>query len=555
MIDRLLRRLPGDAAPTAKSYAPLFIVASVFALMLAVFAPVTRAKQQFLTARAPTAGTTNQVASGPAGGTDAAATGGPGATTAAAAGGGGSGGQAAGGGVQPCQDRAQQVPGDPYSPPCLTFSGDNGGATFKGVTATDITVAIRELEGPTAGEIFAQLSGEPVISSKEAVENTIMALAEYFNSHFQFYGRKINIQFFKGQGNGSSELLGGGKEQALSDAVHVSQEMGAFADLSGITLPYADALVQQGIVNFGAPYPSREWFVQRAPYTWSNFPDGTNVTESAASEILVREPAGSVAQFGGPDVNGKPRVYGIVAPENQEYQESVSHYTSLLAAGNITPKINLKYKLDISSMPNQASNIIAQLKDAGVTTVLCGCDPVMLALGLTPKANEQNYLPEWETAGLAFVDQDIVSQLIDQTQWAHAYGIAYNAESEPEGRSYPYAAYKQMRPNDEPAFGVEELYYQMYMLAIGLQMAGPNLTPDTFAQGMFAYPAQSGPRGLWHFAPDDYTTTDDFREIWWDPNAISGQNNKPGAWQQLAGGQRYTRDSPDRPPATWFKPQ
>jgi len=420
MIDRLLRRLPGDAGPTAKSYAPLLVAAVAFTLMLGVFAPVTRAKQQFLSARAPTASAVGQTASGPGATAGAGAAAGPDAAGAAANGGPAPGGQAAGTGVQPCPDRPQQVPGDPYSPPCLAFSGDNGGATFKGVTATDITVAIRELEGPTAGEIFAQLSGEPVISSKEAVENTILALADYFNAHFQFYGRKINIQFFKGQGNGSSELLGGGKEQALSDAVHVSQEMGAFADLSGITLPYSDALVQQGILNFGAPYPSREWFVQRAPYAWSNFPDGTNVTESAASEILVREPAGSVAQFGGPDVNGKPRVYGIVAPENQEYQESVSHYTSLLANGNITPKINLKYKLDISSMPNQASNIIAQLKDAGVTTVLCGCDPVMLALGLTPKANEQNYTPEWETAGLAFVDQDIVSQLIDQKQWSHA---------------------------------------------------------------------------------------------------------------------------------------
>ena len=29
----------------------------------------------------------------------------------------------------------------------------------------------------------------------------------------------------------------------------------------------------------------------------------------------------------------------------------------------------MKYKLDIDSMPNQASNIIAQLKDAGITTV------------------------------------------------------------------------------------------------------------------------------------------------------------------------------------------
>ena len=70
----------------------------------------------------------------------------------------------------------------------------------------------------------------------------------------------------------------------------------------------------------------------------------------------------------------------------------------------------------------------------------------MLALGLTPKANEQGYEPEWLTSGLAFVDQDIVGQLIDTKQWQHAFGIAYNAESEPQGRSFPYAAYKQMRP-------------------------------------------------------------------------------------------------------------
>ena len=37
--------------------------------------------------------------------------------------------------------------------------------------------------------------------------------------------------------------------------------------------------------------------------------------------------------------------------------------------------MNMKYKLDISSMPNQASNIVAQLKDAGVTSVLCALRP------------------------------------------------------------------------------------------------------------------------------------------------------------------------------------
>jgi hypothetical protein len=151
------------------------------------------------------------------------------------------------------------------------------------------------------------------------------------------------------------------------------------------------------------------------------------------------------------------------------------------------------------------------------------------------------------------VDQDIVSQLIDAKQWSRAFGIAYNAEPEPLGGSFPYAAFKQERPKDEPAFGVEELYYQMYILAIGLQMAGPKLTPQTFESGMFAYGGGKGPRGLWRFGSGDYTATDDFREIWWDPNRVSAQNNKPGAWVELNGGARYLTGAAPTGPAAFFK--
>ena len=61
---------------------------------------------------------------------------------------------------------------------------------------------------------------------------------------------------------------------------------------------------------------------------------------------------------------------------------------------------------------------------------------------------------------------------------------------------------------------------------------------------MFAYPGGSGPRGLWGFGQGDYTPTDDFREIWWDPNRISAQNNKAGAWVQLNGGRRWSPRQP-----------
>jgi hypothetical protein len=454
--------------------------------------------------------------------------------------------------VTPCADRTLQVPGDPYSPPCLDFAGDNGGSTARGVTAEEIVVSVRVLEGPSAAEIFADISGESVEDSPESYENTLRALGDYFSTRFQLYGRKLTFELFRGQGNGAAELTGGGKEAALADAV-TARELGAFADLSAITTPYADAIARQGIVGFGAPYPSRSWFVERRPFAWSPFPDGTSVSEAGVAWVVARLRSQDTADHAGAGLRGKPRVYGLVAPENAEYRGSVERYVQQVEAAGFSFAADLRYKVDINSMPNQASNIVAQLKDAGVTTVVCACDPVMLALGMAPKANEQEWEPEWLTGGLAFVEQDIVSQLIDDRQWQHAFGTAFNAESEPLGASYPYAAFKQMRPDDEPSFGVEELYYQMYMLALGIQLAGPELTPESFEAGMFSYPGRSGPRGFWSFGPDDYTSTDDFREIWWDPDRISAQNNEPGAWVELNGGARYFTDTVPHGPAPFFQ--
>ncbi|MGH9275430.1 MAG: hypothetical protein ACRDZU_12355, partial [Acidimicrobiales bacterium] len=546
---------PPSRRGVLRSYGPLAAAAVGFLVMAAAVPALPREHQGYAGAVSvpnvvadPEAGPGTTVA-----GADPSGPGGPAGTPGSGPGASGPGTTDGTANVGACAGQTAQVPGDPYSPPCYAFSGDNGGTTYQGVTDDEIVITIRQLEGPSAAEIFADISGQSVNDSPEAITDTVLALAEYFSQRFQFYGRKLRIEFFRGEGVGASELLGGGKEKALADAVRASKEFGAFADLSGITIPYSDALARQGVVNFGSPYPSREWFVSRRPYAWSLFPDGTNVVESASAALIARFPAQSTVEHGGPALMGKPRRYAVVAPENAEYQESVQAYFGRVESAGINIEMNMKYKLDIASMPNQASNIIAQLKDRGITTILCGCDPVMLALGLTPKANEQDYEPEWVTAGLAFVDQDIVSQLIDTKQWAHAFGIAYNAESEPQGRSFPYAAYKQMRPNDEPAFGVEEIYYQMYLLAIGIQMAGPNLTPETFEAGMFAYPGGSGPRGLWGFGEGDYTPTDDFREIWWDPDRISPQNNKAGAWVQLNGGRRWSPRNPPTGPAGFFE--
>jgi hypothetical protein len=131
--------------------------------------------------------------------------------------------------------------------------------------------------------------------------------------------------------------------------------------------------------------------------------------------------------------------------------------------------------------------------------------------------------------GTALTDADIVGQLWNQQFASHAFGVSSLNGFQPPTNTIAYAAYKSVR-QDEPAFSVDLIYYQMYMLAIGLQGAGPNLTPATFEQGMFAYPPKLGPVGLWKFGPGDRTAANDVREIYWDPAAISTYNGKNGSY-------------------------
>jgi hypothetical protein len=159
---------------------------------------------------------------------------------------------------------------------------------------------------------------------------------------------------------------------------------------------------------------------------------------------------------------------------------------------------------------------------------------------LTSQAAQQNYFPEWVITGVAYVDQDLVGQLLAPSEWAHAFGVSYAGPTQPLKGSFAYNMAKQFgTPGTEPSITTQLIFDQMQVLAIGLQMAGPDLTPATFQSGMFAYLPRSGPEGLWDFGPGDYSTSDDAHEIYWNPNATSIENGKKGA---------YISTSPNRYP-------
>jgi hypothetical protein len=445
-----------------------------------------------------------------------------------------------GGNVAPakgsCPDRKQQIPGDPYSPPCVAFTGSNGGATTRGVTAKEIIVSARMLNEKGFQQTLAALAGAEITDDPPDVKRTIDAFTEYFNRNFQFYGRKIKIAYHNGKGSSTDELLGGGQAEAQADAIHVSQNIKAFAEINGSTAPYADALARQKVLAFGTPYLSRKWHNEHRPFNWSIATDCSIVAETAA-EYYVNLLAGKNADFAGDGLKGKPRRLAGLSPENPWYAECHDDFEKYISDHGFKAEDRINYRLDINSMSNQAANVVAQLKSRGSTSIFCGCDPIFPVF-LTTKAAEQNYNPEWVVVGVALTDHDLVGQLYDQEQWARAAGVSYAGSILPQRAGIGYAAYKSFK-KDEPAFAVEIIYAQMYMLALGIQLAGPNLTPESFERGMFTYPGGKGLYGTWGFPQGNYTPQRDTRILWWNPEAISTFNRKKGAYIEAYGGKRF----------------
>jgi hypothetical protein len=432
----------------------------------------------------------------------------------------------------------KQVRGDPYSPACVSFSGNNGGATSRGVTSNQIVVSARIPAGniQTADQAIEQIAGKynsnQFNDTLADIERTTQDLVTYFNDHFQFYGRKLDVKFFNGQGSLLNEVVDSGQAQAQADAITAAQQIGAFADVTALSQPYAEALSAQHVVNIGAPYMSAQWFQSQAPYAWSFFPNCTDLGNEAGA-IMTKQVVTQPVTYAGTGVaNGGARRIAILAPDNPVYQQCVGQVTSALSASGHPAVANISYTLDLSELSSEAGSVAQQIINDKITTVACGCDPIMLAY-LTSDLDTSNYEPEIVNIGAAFTDEDVVGQLFDQKVWAHAAGVTNNGNVPAYGSSLGYFAAKSVDPNNAPAHEVDILYEDLYILALGIELAGPDLTATNFEHGLFNYAGGNGEYGPWSFnegGTGTFTPQHEFRYQWWNPNATSTFDNEQGAW-------------------------
>jgi hypothetical protein len=400
-----------------------------------------------------------------------------------------------------------------------------------GVTPTTVTLALRETPIMDIASVVGGLTGQEVqgAASPADVVRTYQVLAQFFNDHFQFYGRKLVIQVYQGQGSPATEILGGGQANATADAIDEAQQLHAFADVSIEAPVFAQALVNQKVIATNPTYPPQSFYAQNAPYAWGFWPD-CNKVEEMDVDFVLKYLKGQPAVYAGGSLKGKPRKIGLIYGDSSASCGTAA--VQQLAAAGMPVTDARSYPVDISTLQQSAQTISSAFASEGITTVLDMADPITTFF-MTNYANEDNWTPEWIESGAVFNDTDWAGQLFDQSEWSHAFGPSTAGSTEAARASAGYAAYESVSPTTTPAeSSVDMVYDQLEMVAIGIQMAGPDLTPQTFAQGLRSYRSDgAGADGAWAFPAGTYTAPQDARIVWWDPTATSIYNGAQGAYE------------------------
>jgi hypothetical protein len=451
------------------------------------------------------------------------------------------------GGVR-CAPGTLQVQWAVYAPPCVTaFRGDNGGASSHGVTRSTITLSYRL--GNSTQDAAVNAASEDAAPAPDPVYlQDMRSYIALFNRTYELYGRKVVLKEFQGQGDYISEDQGQGQAQAAADAA-TARGLGAFADVTFVlkgSLPYWTSLARQRVIAIGPVGFPQSYYERYRPYWWTFYPTGSQGAQLIGNGVC-RRMAGLPAAFAGdPVMRRTPRVFGLIAAENPEYEQVGDEIETALGRCGVRIKHRERYAFNVVTYQGQAVNMVAQMQREGVTTVLCNCDP-LIPIFLTQAADGQRYEPEWYEPWW----RDPQGRLPSQNQWAHALsnGPAWPSRS----RDEPYRVFKIAEPKIEPRQRYYDLAYMtLQFLFRGLQAAGPTLTPDTFARGMFSLPPSAvGTFGTWGAGTGNYTPQVNTQIAWWDPNARSTLDGKTGAWRACEEGRWFRFDQP----SSWGTPR
>lgn len=435
--------------------------------------------------------------------------------------------------VRRCVGNPPRQTEDPQSPPCVNYweGTDNGGATYKGVTADEIRIAV------------------PCTDCGTVSENNLRLLEQHFNTRYEFYGRKIRLMSMKVPANrGSSD---GSYCSTCSDvpavqqsyATRADEELRVFAsttyDPSGLVpyiRAYDDELARRKVLSVveRPGYRSTTNFTDRRPYQWSYFPP-MDIALRTTGRFVCAQLAGRRAEYAGAVEGQKQRKFGVIYQETEDPRPDLAPLQDeLRRCGSEALVGTTTYR-----RPDSGTQVAQSFQSKDVTTVICLCGSEMEYMW--GEASTVNYEPEWLLAGLGGTDTYVNFTFArSHRQYTRVFGVGVNGKLQASNDEPWFWAARESDPSHpaQPASrasytGLAQLYHQLLVLASGIQAAGPNLTPETFERGLqrLRFPNPGAATAPYYqarvgFGPGDYAMTEGYALVWYreaaNPDGVAG---------------------------------
>jgi hypothetical protein len=438
-----------------------------------------------------------------------------------------------------------------YAPPCVEpFEGDNGGATSPGVTADEVTI-VHYIADPALDPLTAAtVEGAGADVSPESAAETVQGFADLYNRLFETYGRTVNVEVYTGTGAGDDVAA------AQADAIAIA-ERDPFAVTGGPNQAFnvfAAELASRGIIcgPFCALASPEAVLAEYEPLLWGAGPTPDQAAALASEAIGNLAGPGKAELAGDEALREQDRVYALLHYDNPDgdYELVFEAFKDQLAENDIELATDIEFTLDLARAQENARTIITQLKEAGVTTVLYTGDPLTPA-SLTTEATAQGYFPEWILGSSVLMDTTLFARGTDPQQWRNGFGIALPGGRGERSTNGAFRIWDWAYGGAPPNNTANVLEPPIRTIFTGIHLAGPELTPETFRDGLFRYPISGGgptepqisrgDHGVW---PDlDWGGVDDVALIWFDPEATGEDevgNEGTGMYRYANGGQRYT---------------
>ena len=469
-------------------------------------------------------------------------------------------------GTKRCVGNPPRQTEDPSSPPCVaSFTGDNGGATYQGVSRDEVRVILYREGGftrptsrgsessPSAGGCFDL--GKPAAENEDVEVRVHRALQRYFNERYQTYGRFVRFITCFSKYPQTAESRRAEAAQQLRD-----WKPFAFVNMAnlGFRTSYSEVMVRRGTVGFSSfPFQPAEFFQRSAPLLWSYLPSLESYAQIYSSYICEKVVPHPVSFSGNATDQGTPRKFGLLRTDNTGHQD-LQAFASLVkqqvekCGGQFVAEAT--YPFVYSSVvvsgdrPNYAQENMARFRDSGVTTVIW---PGGWEADHSKAAAQLGYRPEWVLAGDDQIEGYDMGQFQEPSAWQHAWVVSHITREGEFDENLCYAAIREADsdfPREDAAYAcpLGKLYESLRQLFVGIQVAGPRLNPASVDKGYHAIPAvrSNDPRvAACFFEPGDYTCVKDASVSWWDP-ASRSRNGRQGCWRMPEDGRRYL-------PGTW----